>query len=206
MASLFLPLDGERVTLEVGHALTTVARTIFLESSFHRRTGVRVRFPDRWARSIAMRVLADHDDPERWAARQAELARRIEIARRMAPESRDVPLLSLADRLLERRLEDGTRLDDPDVSALARTALYVVGHGRHRSCATCALLRDGDIRGYLRATGCDPVLPRILHSEAQQAELLPPYPLPAAQYEDNGFLDSLTPEELAGLRAEQDAA
>ncbi len=206
MPGLFLPLDGERVTLEVPHALTTVARTILLESSFHRRTGVRVRFPDRWARSIAARVLADHEDPARWAARQAELERRTAIARRMAPESRDIPLLHLADRLFEARFEDGTRLDDPDLGALARTAQFVVGHERHTGCATCGLLRNGDIRAYLRAAGCDPVLLRILHAEAQQAELLPPYPLPTTQHDDNGFVDSLTPEELAGLLAEQDAA
>ena len=206
MPALFLPLDGELVTLEVEHALTTVARTILLESSFHRRTGVPVRFPDRWAGKISAHVLADREDPGHWAARRAELERRTEIARRMAPESRDVPLLHLTDRLLACRLEDGTRLDDPDLGALAHTAQYVVGHGRHRGCATCALLRDGDIRGYLRAAGCDPVLLRVLHSEAQQAELLPPYPLPASAQNDNGFLDSLTPEELAQLLAEQEAA
>ena len=206
MPALFLPLDGELVTLELPHALTTVARTILLETSFHRRTGVRVRWPDRWARAVADRVLADREDAERWEARQAELTRRIAIARRMAPEARGIPLLPLADRLLESRLEDGTRLADPDLDALQRTAQYVVGHGHHATCPTCRLLEGGDVRGYLRAAGCDPVLLQILHAEALQAELLPAYPVRCEPRAGDEFIERVSKDELAELMAEDDAA
>ena len=204
MPALFLPLDGELVTLEVPRALTSVARTVLLESSFHRRTGVRVRWPDRWARAIAERVVAERDDPVRWVARQAELARRTAMARRMAPESRDVALRHVVDRLLEGRLEDGSHVTGAEFDALRRTTEFVVGHGRRPKCPTCRLLDIGDVSGYLRNAGCDAVLLRILHAEAQQAELLPAYLVRAATPDGGG--EYLSREEIDELLAEDDAA
>ncbi|MDA8201912.1 MAG: hypothetical protein M0Z49_03990 [Chloroflexi bacterium] len=204
MAALMVPVDGEVVWLEVPRHLTTVARTIILETSFHRRTGVRIRWPDKWARAVVDRVLRDHGDPVVWAARQAELARRTAIARRMAPEGGEIPVLQLVDRLMNGRLEDGTRLDGREAEALQHTAQRVVGHGRHASCPTCRLLEAGDVRAYLRATGCDPILLRILHAEAQQAELLPAYPVRPEP--KDWFTENLTEDELAELMREDDAA
>jgi hypothetical protein len=155
----------------------SVVRTLLLEAAFHRRTLNRIRWPDRWARKVADTVVADAQDPERLAARGADIDRKVAMARRMAPDSADVSLEHLVDRLLLGRLEDGTTVTGAHADELIETARYVIGHGYHDACPTCALREKGDARAYLRAAGCDPVLLRILHHEAVAAEILPAYPV-----------------------------
>ncbi len=178
MSTLQMPIDGEIVVLNVpAKTRTAVARTLVLEAGFHRRTGVKVRWPDRWATKVAAGVVADAENPTRWAARLADITHKTAIARRMAPDSAGVDLDHLGQRLFNAELEDGTLLSVDSVIAWVRTAWYLTGHDRHEACDTCRLLEANDVWEFLHVTGTDAVLLRLYHTELRLAELLPAYPV-----------------------------
>lgn len=178
MPPLQMPIDGELVLLDVPvGARMAVTRTLVLESGFHRRTGHKIRWPDRWAAKVAAGVIADAEDPARWAARLADIAHKTAIARRMAPDSAGVDLDHLGRRLFDAELEDGTFLSIDRVIGWVRTAWYLTGHDRHETCDTCRLLEANDVWEFLHTTGTDAVLLRLYHTELQLAELLPEYPV-----------------------------
>ncbi len=178
MPTLQMPIDGELVLLDVPvRARMAVARTLVLESGFHRRTGVKIRWPDRWATKVAAGVIAEAEDPARWAARLADIAHKTAIARRMAPDSAGVDLNHLGWRLFYAQLEDGGGPSIDAAIAQIRTAWYLTGHDMHKACDTCRLLETDGTWEFLRATGTDAVLLRLYHTELQLAELLPAYPV-----------------------------